>query len=216
MTDTTASAAQDPSGGPDELGAVTPDAALASFDQACATVDAVVAGVDPEQWSAPSPYHRWTAADVLGHLAWGQRLLAARAEGFPPPTPADPAANELTGEEPAGSWTVARARTRPLLTPGVLERSIATRMFGPVRFATFLASFPFDTLAHAWDLATATGQGVLLPEELTTRMLAWGQANEGLLRRPGGLGPALVASDDAPVQQRFLVFTGRSGVDLRR
>ncbi|RBY77610.1 TIGR03086 family protein [Geodermatophilus sp. TF02-6] len=216
MTDVSPSAAARPPGGPADLRAVTPDAALAAFDEAGATIDAVVAAVAPGRWTDPSPCPGWTAADVLGHLVWGQRLLAAWAQGDPPPTPADPPARELAGEDPVDTWTAARSRTRPLLTPQTLERTIPTRAFGPVRFATFLAGFPFDTLAHTWDLATATGQDVVLPQDLTAAVLAWGEANEPLLRRPGGLGPALPAPEDAPVQQRFLAFTGRSGPALPR
>lgn len=41
-----------------------------------------------------------------------------------------------------------------------------------MRLATFVATFPFDALAHAWDLGTATGQKVTLPGPLLEEMLA--------------------------------------------
>ena len=33
-------------------------------------LDAVVAGLSPEQWQAPTPSPGWTVADQIGHLAY--------------------------------------------------------------------------------------------------------------------------------------------------
>ena len=189
--------------------ALTPEQALDRYRAAMAVLDGVVDRVPTDRWLQPSPCPDWTARDIVGHLVWGQRLLAAWASNTAPPVPASPPSGELGEDAPAAVWHLARRRTTPLLTSTALQSTVTSRAFGPLRLATFLATFPFDALTHAWDLATTTGQQVQLPESLLAEMLSWANSAESLLRRPGGLGAARTAPAGAPLLERFLAFTGR-------
>jgi uncharacterized protein (TIGR03083 family) len=55
--------------------------ALDGFVRALDSFEAVVAGVPPGRWDAPSPCEGWCAADVAGHVIGALRAIEARATG---------------------------------------------------------------------------------------------------------------------------------------
>ncbi len=160
--------------------------ALDKYRRALDGFDAVIRAVPADKWEAASPCAEWRAVDVLGHLIWGQRMLQAWATGSePPPQPSPP--GMLAGADPAAAWAVAQDTTLAALTPETLDRTVATRNFGRIRLAQFVETNVIDLLAHAWDLARATGQDVRLDAELVRERHAWACANEAAIRQPGGV-----------------------------
>ena len=64
---------------------VDPSAVLDDLSAESAELDALVAGLGPEQWALPTPAPRWTIAHQIAHLAWtdAQALHACTdPEGF--------------------------------------------------------------------------------------------------------------------------------------
>jgi len=181
---------------------------LDKYRRALDGVDAVIRAVPADKWEAASPCAEWRAVDVLGHLIWGQRMLQAWATGGgSPPQPSPP--GTLAGADPAAAWAVTRDTTLAALTPEVLDRTVATRNVGQIRLAQFVETNVIDLLAHAWDLARATGQDVRLDPELVRERHAWARANEAAIRQPDGVSTARPAPPDADEQTALMAFLGR-------
>src|SRR5690349_6484789 len=87
----------------------------------------LVAGVEPDQWNAPTPCADWTVRDLVNHLVHGHRAFAAIVRDEPVPGPAD-----HLGEDPVGAYRDSAADlTEAFRKPGVLEK-VVTVPIGPV------------------------------------------------------------------------------------
>ena len=187
---------------------------LAQYRRTLDTFDSVIDAVQPDQWSNPTPCPDWNARAIAGHVTGGQQMLRALAIGTEPPNPwVDPA--EFAGDHPGQAWREARTSCLAALTPANLDRTFMYEGYQDT-VGRFVTTITFDLLGHTWDLAQASGQHVVLPADLVEEMLAWGRAGDAVLRRPGFLGPALTAPDDADVQSQFIAFLGRAEPEADR
>lgn len=94
--------------------------------------------------------------------------------------------------------------------PGALEKTLQLP-FGPTPAAMAIKIFTADQAIHAWDLAKALGRPHQMDEDVARQTL---EMMHGLLqpemRGPGrGFDQAQPCSDDAPIQDRLLAFSGR-------
>ena len=94
---------------------------LELYGRAQSGFDAMLAGVQPDQWDSPSTCAGWTVRDVAGHVTWGQRQLRAWATRGTYDQPGGPGtphpAVVLAGADPVSAWRAARAATRPPSPP---------------------------------------------------------------------------------------------------
>jgi uncharacterized protein (TIGR03086 family) len=175
--------------------------------------DALVARVPARRWDDGSACARWTNRDVLGHVAWGQELVAALATGGAwPPGPGEPGsqhpARRLTGD-PVACWRAARSAADPLLEPAALARTVRLPAFGTVPLAGFVAALVVDFLAHTWDISAGTGVAVRLDPALVPDAFDWSR-RQVVQRSPEGIGPEVEAPAGADEQTRFLAYLGRA------
>lgn len=190
----------------------TVPAAADDLDQlarAFAAVEVLVAGVQPEQWSGPTPCEDWTVRRLVGHLTGMNLVFAALlADETPPRQGAAPA-----GADPGTAFrTSAAALQAAFAAPGVLERSYASPM-GSATGAERLQIRLYDLLAHGWDLATATGQPIVLPEDVAERSLTFVRGQLTDQARPGRFDPARPTAAGASAVEQLVAFLGRSGVE---
>ena len=178
----------------------------ATLDRALAAVDPLIAGIDDAQWSAPTPCTEWTVRDILTHLvAVNSGITAALCDEPPPTRDATP-----LGDDPVGTYRSSGAALRDAVAlPGVLDRIYEGPLgttTGAVRIKWRIA----DLLTHAWDIATATGQPLRLPDDLVDEVLAFVTVALADQARGGRFGPPQPVADDAPVIDRLVAFAGRS------
>ncbi|MDN5914779.1 MAG: TIGR03086 family metal-binding protein [Pseudonocardia sp.] len=178
--------------------------------------DRIVTSLRPDQWDDPSACTEWTARDVLGHVVWGQEMVAHLAPGLTHDSqagaPGAPHPGQLIIDSPVERWRSARASATATLTPDALDRIVTLRAFGQVPLATFLQALTVDFLAHAWDIGHPAGLDVRLDPALVDRALVWSRQHD--LRAPGGLGPEQPAPAGADEQTRLLAFLGRRPVPV--
>ena len=62
----------------------------------------IIAGVTPEQLSAPTPCSDWAVRDVLNHIIGGNFFFAKVAAGEKMEVPSEP--RDLVGDDPAGIY----------------------------------------------------------------------------------------------------------------
>jgi len=179
------------------------------YRQALDLFGTVVDGVDDTAWANPSPCDGWSAAAVVGHVIHGSRIILAIATGEPPVPPAgDPTA--VAGEDPARAWHARRAEIEQILDGLDLDALVDTAQ-GVMRIDDGLGRAVIEPLVHAWDLATATGRDLRLPDQLVTPLLAGIEPVEGLLRTSGMFADRVHLPSHAPDQQRLLAPLGRNG-----
>ena len=166
--------------------------------------------VTPDQLDSPTPCADLTVEGVFAHLIGGAGLFAAqfRGEG-PPEPPADGA--DLTGDDPVATFVGAmEALAAAASEPGALDRTVVAP-FGEVT-GTFAAQYlAFDGTVHAWDIATATGRTVELPDALVAEVLDF--AHEAIgpeMRVPGAFGPEVTPPAGASTLEQLVAFTGRA------
>jgi uncharacterized protein (TIGR03086 family) len=180
-----------------------------SLEHLGGALDAVgdlITKVRPEQWSAPTPCAEWTVRQLVNHLIGMNRVFAVLlADESAPPRPA----GDCVEDDPVGAYRDSAARLQAAFAqPGVLERSY----HGPLGTATGAERLQirlYDLLAHAWDLAQATGQPAELPNDLAEQSLAFVRAQLADQTRPGRFGPAQIVPDHAPAIERPVAFLGR-------
>ncbi|MGC5616460.1 TIGR03086 family metal-binding protein [Georgenia sp. Z1491] len=173
--------------------------------QVAAGFSAVVDGVAPGAWDAPSPVEGWAARDVVGHLTtWLPTMLAASGG---PALPEGPDADI----DPAGAWHHQRRAVQAILDdPASADQVLINPNFGEVPLPGAISRFYVgDVFMHTWDLARATGQEPGLDAELSESLLAGMAQMEDVLRSSGQYGPPVPVPGDASAQDRLVGFIGR-------
>ena len=134
-------------------------------------LDALVAGLPAQRWSAPTPAAGWTIAHAIGHLLWtdrvaltsitdepafGRLLTAASAD---PTGLVDAGAEEQARRRPAkllDDWRATRARLHKELLAVDPGRKLV--WFGPPMSAASMATTRLmETWAHGLDVADTLG-----------------------------------------------------------
>ena len=159
----------------------------------------VLAGV--RDWTTATPCPEWDTRQVAAHVVDIHRLFLARLDGSEPPKLAADA-------DVTAAWQEVRAD---------LEKALANQ--GDQQVDHFGGKAPFretvdtvvcaDTLLHTWDLARGSGQDDTLDLASVAAASAFLTPRGDLMRRPGGIGPEVTVSPDAPAQDRLVAFSGR-------
>ncbi|MBO0820885.1 MAG: TIGR03086 family protein [Nocardiopsaceae bacterium] len=180
---------------------------LKDLERALASAEAIVAGIEPGQWAAPTPCADLDVRGVTGHLVAGNLRFAAIVRGNTPPGDDDPLA-----DDPAGAFGRAAAELREAFgAPGALDEVYKMPNGGSAPGAILAQIKTLEQLGHGWDLARATGQPAEFPADVTERTLA--TARLMLSQRPEGpnapYGPPVPAPDSAPPIDQLAAFLGR-------
>jgi uncharacterized protein (TIGR03086 family) len=181
---------------------------LADLDRALSGAETIVAGIEPGQWTDPTPCDALDVRAVLNHLLTGNLTFAAIVTGDPQP---DRGADHL-GADPAEAFREANARLRAALSaPGAIDE-VYKAPFGTVPGGILAQVRIAEQLGHGWDLARATGQPADFPDDVAGRALDLARLT--LRPRPSGpkapYGPEVPVPDDAPVMDRLAGFLGRT------
>ena len=172
--------------------------------------EAVLAGVAPGRWSAPSPCAGWSAADVAGHVIGDLRETEALARGRYTGIRADDPGS--AGDDPLAAWRVARADMMAALDPAALAR-LVPGPWGQMPLGEVLERSPMEFLVHTWDMGQATGQAAVLDPGLVRDALGPARQFAPLARLGGLVGPECAVAEDADDLTRLLAIFGRRNTD---
>lgn len=157
----------------------------------------VVAGMRPDQRDGPTPCPDYDVAQLVDHLVGFAASFADRANGVSPA--ADPTST-TAGPDPVAAY-----------------RAQATRLVegyggdGPSEGAVPIGIALIETIAHGWDLATATNQPARYADAAVEAALAAGQS----MMSPQFRGPTksfgveVRVPPTAPALDRLVGFMGR-------
>jgi uncharacterized protein (TIGR03086 family) len=186
---------------------------LDRFVRALDGFEAVLAGVAPGRWDAPSPCQGWCAADVAGHVIGGLRAVEEYATWRDDPdreeTYGAPGPRSAAGDDPLAAWRAARADMMAVLDPAALARPVPLPWGGQMPLGEWLERYPMEILVHTWDLAQATGQAAVLDPGLVHEALGPARQFAPVARMAGLIGPECAVPDDADDLTRLLAIFGR-------
>lgn len=179
---------------------------LAQFDVLVPELRRLAKATTPAQLDDPTPCAEWKVRDLFAHLTAGATTFASAIAGEAPPPVPEPPDAEVASTTVAAADALDAAFRRP----GALERTIATP-FGDMPGETFARLLAFDLLMHMWDLATATGQTVDVPDDVVAAVDGFARAALAPeLRRPGLFGAEVEPPAGASALERLVAFSDRS------
>ncbi len=189
--------------------------------RAIATGGAVIAGVQPEQLTAPTPCSEMDVRALLGHLVGVLARIAALGNDEDPFAVVEAHA---PGDAWSDAWSQAGIRaTDAWRDDAALERPIALPWIQGSG-ADVLTSYFSELTVHTWDLAQATGQQPhwddtvvtaalearpILPAENRRALFEEISASIGLDDVAIPFAEAVPVRDDAPAIDRLVAWNGR-------
>ena len=174
---------------------------LAFHRESLAVAQRVVDGIDRSQFDLPTPCDEWNVRQVLEHIIGGNRRIAGNA----------PAVGEdVIGDDLSAAYAGSAAGSLVSFSAdGAMDRLFMLSI-GEVPGGFAVLARSTDQLAHAWDLARATGASTDLSPALYTAALEVLQerfATRG--RNYKSYAEEKVPPDDATAADRFAAFAGR-------
>jgi len=191
------------------------------LDRAIATGGSVIAGVRPDQLTAPTPCSEMDVRAMLGHLVGVLDRIAALGRGDDPFAVAEVSAPDDGWSD---AWTTSARRVAAAWRDdNVLEQPMALPWIQGTG-ADVLASYISELTVHTWDLAAATGQepawddavvsaaldaGGILPAENRRALFEEISAAMGLDEVAIPFAEAVPIPDTAPAIDRLVAWNGR-------
>jgi uncharacterized protein (TIGR03086 family) len=170
----------------------------------------LVANVQPDQMSLPTPCTDWDVRGLMSHFVGGAGMFAAAFAGESVEIDPDAPMPDLVGSDPLGAFDGALALfTESVDKPGAVDRMV-TLPFGTLPGPVVLELLKFDLLVHCWDLATATGQPFDPPADTVEQGLQTAQMMISPELRKGPFADEVKVGANAKPIVRLVAFTGRS------
>ena len=153
-------------------------------------------------WDNPTPCEGWAARDIIRHIVDTTAYFLG-----------DKMAADLPSvdEDPVAAWKAARDQIQSALDDPALATMEVESPMGTSTFEHLVGIFGVgDVLVHTWDLARATGLDETLDPVEVSRLFAFMQPMDEMMRQGGAFGPKVEVPDDADEQTRLIAFTGRT------
>lgn len=169
----------------------------------------VLLQVDDEDLENETPCEGWNVQALISHVVLGDAAVPLLFAG-------DPLAATMTidtsilGPNPVATWRgTALAAIEAFRLPGAMEQMVDHP--AGQRPGSVVARFRLvDLLGHAWDLATAIGVDVEIPEALAEAALDFLYPLLDQLKDSQVFGPPIAPPPDSNATLRFLGLLGRT------
>lgn len=153
-----------------------------------------------QDWDAQSPVKEWRAADIVEHLTWLPGLLGSLGVDV----------GVAPVDSPVERFKAQTVRVQEILDGPEAGREIEMPGMGRMSVTDAIDRlYNFDLYAHAWDLASATGQQHRLDEDYAADAHRGMSAMGPALQESGQFGTPVEVADDAPASERLLGLIGR-------
>lgn len=175
--------------------------------EASAAFGDVLENVSSDQLSLPTVNDEWDVRALLNHVINGNRWAAEMLQSDTAPRPSDDAVGDLPPME------VYRESVATMLAvfeqPGALVRMV-TLPFGAIPGSAYAGLRSGDLVAHAWDLAKATGQNTDLAPEICEMALSMArQRLDGMDRARLPFKDEVRIAADACAADRLAAYLGK-------
>ena len=185
---------------------------LAALDLAQTGAARVIAHVEPEQWSWPTPCDRWTVRDVINKMVASTRTFAyfgRRAPLVPTLDLVHPA--EMLGSDPLYTYQHEAALCREVWRAAGALDGFAPSTVGEFPAKSVLNARIFDTTILTWDVATAIGVSHGIGVDLAAYVLRVANALVPTVRSvsPDRYKDAATSADSGSTVDEMIAVTGR-------
>jgi uncharacterized protein (TIGR03086 family) len=169
----------------------------------------IVRKFDDRDWARSTPCAGWSARDLLGHLWTSMAIAVDMMQGRQPTLPDVARPGDLVEGDPAEFWRDTTEQVRDVLRSADLARPMESPLGGTI--ADSLAIPVIDLYVHAWDLGTAVGIAVEIPEVLIDYAHSYiDPLPDGIMRGEGrAFATQTKSSADATPTEQFIAWTGR-------
>jgi uncharacterized protein (TIGR03086 family) len=168
-----------------------------------------VAGIRPDQWTAPTPCEGWDVRTLTNHVVSGNLWAAELAAGKTIDQVGTALDGDVLGDDSVASYRQsADAAAAAFEAPGALDASCAVS-YGPVSGLVYAGHRIIDVFVHGWDLAVATGQDTRLDSHLVAACTQIVEPQLDGLRASGAFGYAIKVPANADAQTQLLTWLGR-------
>jgi uncharacterized protein (TIGR03086 family) len=191
------------------VSAYTDEQLVDFFVRSSAAFGEQVREVDGDEWFALTPCADWDVRMVVAHVVVGdaQVPLLVNGEAVERVEEFDPS---VLGNNPLAAWRgTALAAIRAFARPGVLAQRFA-HPIGNITGRRIIGFRITDSLVHAWDIARARGDDVVLDPAIAGYCLDFWQPMAAGLPASGFFGPAVEPPAAADPGRRLLSLLGRS------
>jgi uncharacterized protein (TIGR03086 family) len=174
------------------------------------TLRSLIAGVRPDQMSAPTPCANWNVRQLINHFVTGAPMFAAAFRGEDVQIDPDAPAPDMVGDDPLASFDASIADFRDAVdAPGAMEK-VVNLPFGAIPAPFVLELLKFDLLVHCWDLSQATGQPFDPPADLANHGLEVAKQMIAAENRNGDTfaDEVTVGANATPIE-KLVAYTGR-------
>lgn len=175
--------------------------------QADVAFSEVLTNVSPDQLSLPTVNDEWDVRGLLNHVINGNRWAAEMLATGAAPRPGGDAIGDRSSIDVYRE--TADAMIAAFDAPGALGRPVHLP-FGEIPGAAFAALRSGDIVAHAWDLAKATGQNADIAPEICEMALAMArQRLDGMDRTHLPFKEEVIVPADACPADRLAAYLGK-------
>jgi len=164
-------------------------------------------GVEPHQWTLPTPCAQWNVRALVNHTTWVALAFTARTDGRE--LPAASRDTDVLGDAPARAFADAAAASLAGWERRGTDGTVSLPI-GELPAAAALGIQTLDTYVHAWDLARATGQEDRFDTSLADELFAFTMQVLPDPPRDGRFGPAVTVPADASALDRLVAHVGRT------
>jgi uncharacterized protein (TIGR03086 family) len=173
---------------------------LAFHREALDVARGVVDKIDRPQFELATPCDEWNVRQVLEHIIGGNRRIAGNPAGD---------GEDVIGDDASAAYAAsADGAAAAFEAEGGLDRMYSLKIGEfPGHFAVLARST--DQLAHAWDLARATGQSTDLAPDLYVTALELLQSRFAAVGRSTSFADEKQAPPTATAADCFAAFAGR-------
>ncbi len=181
------------------------------YSDALDWVGALVAGVRPEQRTAPTPCPEFDVRTLVGHLVAAVRRSIALGEGRDP-REVPRVATDVADDDWAPTWERTTKRAREAWSDPARLDALVTAPWGKVPGRAAVWAGLNEVLVHGWDLAVATGQPAEADPALAQAVLV--AAQRAIPAEPRGgqvpFAPPVPPAPNAGPTERLANWSGRS------
>src|SRR5580704_12636345 len=178
--------------------------------RAMAQTETVVAAVEPDQLTLPTPCTEFDVRELLSHMVGGLNRIAIMGEGGDALAVA-PRADGVPDDGWLTAYRTASSRARAAWADDATLDALIEVPWGKVPGRIALSGYVQEILTHGWDLARATGKPTELDPELASWVLA--VARQILPPEPRGgeipFDPPVPVPPDAGPYARLAAWLGR-------
>ncbi|WP_042422783.1 TIGR03086 family metal-binding protein [Streptacidiphilus anmyonensis] len=169
----------------------------------------LVRGVEPDQWTLPTPCREWTVRGLVNHVTVQEQWLALLLAGDSAAAVGDRLDGDQLGDDPVLAFKRAAGDADEAVSAsGALDGTVEL-WSGPAPARHLVSQLAMDLVVHAWDLARATGADEHLPPQLVSFALRELSGYADRLAATGLFDRPLPVPEGADSQTRLLALTGR-------